>query len=144
MKYKAGKSGRIFIGKLEDKEDILDAIIDIAKKENIKSAIFYLIGGIKQGKIVVGPETEQMPPVPVWRDINESTEMLGIGTIFWRENEPKIHFHGAFGKRDNVKIGCLRGESSTFLVLELIIIEIKGIDAKREYDSVSGLTLLKL
>jgi len=144
MKYKAGKSGRIFIGKLEDKEDILDAIIDIAKKENIKSAIFYLIGGIKQGKIVVGPETEQMPPVPVWRDINESTEMLGIGTIFWWENEPKIHFHGAFGKRDNVKIGCLRGESSTFLVLELIIIEIKGIDAKREYDSVSGLTLLKL
>jgi predicted DNA-binding protein with PD1-like motif len=144
MKYKAGKSGRIFIGRLEDKEDILDAIINIAKKENIKGAIFYLIGGIKQGKIVVGPETEQMPPVPVWRDINESTEMLGIGTIFWQENEPKIHFHGAFGKRDSVKVGCLRGESSTFLVLELIIIEIEGVDAKREYDSVSGLTLLKL
>lgn len=144
MKYQAGKCGRIFVGRLEDKEDILEAIIDVAKKENVKSAIFYLLGGIKQGKIVVGPEKEEMPPVPVWREMNESTEMLGIGTIFWQENEPKIHFHGAFGKKDNVKVGCLRGESSTFLVLEMVIIEIEGVNAKRELDPVSGLTLLKL
>ena len=43
-----------------------------------------------------------------------------------------------------VKVGCLRGASETFLVLEAIIIEIEGIDAKREPDPVSGLTLLKL
>jgi predicted DNA-binding protein with PD1-like motif len=93
---------------------------------------------------VVGPEEEKMPPKPVWKDIKESHEVIGNGTIFWQENEPKIHFHGAFGKKDMVKVGCLRGASETFLVLEVIIIEIQGIDVKREFDPVSGLTLLKV
>jgi predicted DNA-binding protein with PD1-like motif len=34
--------------------------------------------------------------------------------------------------------------SSTFLVLEAVIIEIKGINATRELDHVSGMALLKL
>jgi len=144
MKYQVGKTGRIVIARFEDKEDILGNIIDIAKKENIKSAVLYLIGGIKQGRVVVGPEKEEMPPVPVWKDINESHEVVGIGTIFRQDDEPKIHFHGAFGKKDMVKVGCLRGTSETFLVLEAVILEIEGIDAKRELDKESGLTLLKL
>ena len=43
-----------------------------------------------------------------------------------------------------VKVGCLREKSETFLVLEAVIIEIQGINAVREPDPVSGLTLLKL
>jgi predicted DNA-binding protein with PD1-like motif len=69
---------------------------------------------------------------------------MGVGTIFRQDNEPRIHFHGAFGKKDMVKVGCLRGASETFLVLEVIILEIEGIDAKREFDPATGLTLLKL
>lgn len=144
MKYQTGKPGRVVVARFEDGEDILENIIGIAKKENIRSAIFYLIGGIKAGRVVVGPEEEELPPKPLWRDIKESHEVLGIGTIFWQENEPKIHFHGAFGKRDVIKVGCLRGSSETFLVLEAVITEIEGIDAKRELDQASGLTLLKL
>ncbi|MEF9438114.1 MAG: DUF296 domain-containing protein [Candidatus Mariimomonas ferrooxydans] len=85
-----------------------------------------------------------MPPKPVWRQLGESHEVIGLGTIFWQNDEPKIHFHGAFGKKDMVKVGCLREESETFLVLEVIIIEIEGINAVREIDPVSGLALLKL
>jgi predicted DNA-binding protein with PD1-like motif len=144
MKYQAGKTGRVIVARFEDKEDILENIVQIARKEDIKSAVLYLVGGIKQGRMVVGPEKEEMPPVPVWKDINESHEVVGIGTIFWQENEPKIHFHGAFGKKDMVRVGCLRGTSETFLVLEAVILEIEGIDAKRELDPKSGLVLLKL
>jgi predicted DNA-binding protein with PD1-like motif len=43
-----------------------------------------------------------------------------------------------------VKAGCLREKSETFLVLEAVITEIKGISATREPDPVSGMTLLKL
>jgi uncharacterized protein len=144
MKYQVGKTGRVFVVRFEDGEDALKNIIEIAKKENIKSAVFYLVGGIKKGKIVVGPEKEELPPKPIWREIKESHELLGLGTIFWQADEPKIHFHGAFGKRDNVHIGCLRETSETFLVIEGIIIEIEGIEAQRELDKLSGLVLLKL
>jgi len=144
MKYQVGKTGRVVIARFEDREDALKNIVDIAKKENMRNAVFYLIGGIRQGKVVVGPEKEELPPKPIWRELNESHEVLGIGTIFWQENEPKIHFHGAFGKKDTVKVGCLRETSETFLVLEAVIMEIEGIDARREFDKASGLTLLKL
>ena len=144
MKYKAGSIGRVFLARFEDGDDILDGLADAARKENIKGAVFHLVGGIKQGKIVVGPEKESLPPVPVWRNIEESHELIGTGTIFWEGDDPKIHFHGAFGKRDDVKVGCLRQGSETFLVLEAVIFEINDIGAKREFDKASGLTLLKL
>jgi predicted DNA-binding protein with PD1-like motif len=144
MKYQVGKTGRIVLARFEDREDALKSIADIAKKENIRNAVFFLIGGIRQGRVVVGPEEEELPPKPVWKEIKESHEVLGLGTIFWQENEPKIHFHGAFGKKDMVKVGCLRETSETFLVLEAVIMELEGIDARREFDQASGLTLLKL
>ena len=144
MNYQIGNAGRVIVARFDDKEDILEGIIRIARKENLRSAVFHLIGGIRQGRVVVGPEREELPPQPVWKEIKESHEVLGTGTIFWEENEPKIHFHGAFGKKDMIKVGCLRGNSETFLVLEVIIIEITGIEARREFDPVSGLTLLKV
>lgn len=144
MQYRVGRMGRVIVARFEDREDILENLAEIARNENIRSAVFNLIGGIKAGKIVVGPEEEILPPKPVWRAIQESTEVIGVGTIFWHENEPKIHFHGSFGKRDAVKVGCLRGPSETFLVLEVVIFEIDGIDAKREVDQESGLVLLRL
>ena len=144
MKYQTGKTGRVIVARFEDRDDILDSIAAIARKENIRGAMLYLVGGIRTGRIVVGPEKEEFPPEPVWKDINESHEVVGTGTIFWQGDEPKIHFHGAFGKKEMVKVGCLRGASETFLVLEAIIIEIVGVDARRELDPVSGLTLLKL
>ncbi len=144
MNYQIGKTGRVAVARFEDGENILESIVDIAKKEDIRRAVFYLIGGIKRGRVVVGPEEEKLPPEPVWKDIAESHEILGIGTLFPEGDEPKIHFHGAFGKKEMVKVGCLRGASETFLVIEAIITEIVGIDARRELDEASGLSLLKL
>ena len=144
MKYQIGSIGRTVVARFEDGEDILGNIIQIAKKENIRSAVVYLVGGIKKGKVVVGPEKEELPPKPIWREIQESHEVMGIGTIFCQGDEPKIHFHGGFGKRDTVHVGCLRETSETFLVIEAILLEIEGIDARRAFDETSGLTLLKL
>jgi predicted DNA-binding protein with PD1-like motif len=144
MKYQVGKTGRVIIARFEDREDILGNINDVAKKESIRSAIFFLLGGIRQGRVVVGPEKDELPPTPVWRDLKESHEVLGIGTIFWDDAGPKIHFHGAFGKKDMVKVGCLREISETFLVLEAVIIEMEGINAQRKFDPASGLTLLEV
>lgn len=144
MKYQIGKTGRVVMARFEDREEILGNINTIARKEEIKSAVFCLLGGIRQGRVVVGPEKDELPPTPVWRDLKESHEVLGIGTIFWDESGPKIHFHGAFGKKDMVKVGCLREIAETFLVLEAVIIEIEGINAQRKFDPASGLTLLEL
>jgi predicted DNA-binding protein with PD1-like motif len=70
--------------------------------------------------------------------------VVGLGTIFWQGEDPKVHFHGAFGKKDSVKVGCLRENAETFLVLEAVIMEIEGVDARRVLDPVSQMVLLNL
>jgi uncharacterized protein len=144
MKYQTGELGRVVVARFVDGDNILDGLNDVVKKENIRAGVLYLIGGMKKGRFVVGPETETMPPVPVWRELNESHEIVGIGTIFWLGEEPKIHFHGTYAKRDKVLAGCMRQNAETFLVLEAIIMEIKGVNAVRELDPLSGLALLKV
>jgi len=144
MKYQTGEVGRVIVARFEHDDAILDNIIGIAKKETIRAGVFYLVGGMKNAKIVVGPERDELPPIPVWREIKESHEIVGIGTIFWHGEEPKIHFHGAYGKHDNVKAGCLRETAETFIVLECVMLEIKGINATRELDPASGMMLLNL
>lgn len=145
MKYQAGRQGRVIVAKFDDGDDVLEGLNDIVKKEDIKAGVLYAVGGMKSGDIVVGPEQDGVfPPKPVWKSLDESHEVVGIGTVFWHDDEPKIHFHGAFGKKEKVTVGCLRKNSKTFLVLEVVIIEIEGVDAKREIDPEIGLPLLKL
>ncbi len=141
MKYQTGSAGRIVVARFEDGEDVLGNIAKIAKDEKIKAGVVYLVGGMKEGGVVVGPEKEELPPVPVWWRFNESHEVVAFGTIFYQGDEPKVHLHGAFGKKDMTRVGCLRDKSKTYLVLEAVIMEISGVDARRELEPASGFVL---
>ncbi|NMC72784.1 MAG: DNA-binding protein [Geobacteraceae bacterium] len=144
MRYQGGEVGRVFVVRFEDGDDVLDGLTEIAVREGIRAAAFHLVGGLKRGRFVAGPEREEMPPIPVWRELEESHEIVGFGTIFPHDGKPKIHFHGAFGKRDSVKMGCLREGAEAFLVLEAIVMEITGTNAMRVSDPESGMALLRL
>ncbi len=144
MKYQVGKTARVFVAKFEDKEDPLSKLIELAKEENILSAVFWLIGGLKEGKFVVGPQTDDLPPVPIWRELKENNEIVGIGTIFWHKEEPKIHLHGVYGREDSVKMGCMRENPRVFLILEAVIMEIVNINVTREVDEKSKMILLNM
>lgn len=144
MQYQVGSLGRVILARFNDGDDILAGLQEIARRENLRAAAFHLVGGIRGGRYVVGPETETMPPVPMWRELTESHEAVGFGTIFWLGDTPKVHFHGAYAKRDTVRGGCLREASETFLVLEAVIQELVGIDAERVVDPGSGMALLQL
>jgi predicted DNA-binding protein with PD1-like motif len=144
MKYQTGRIGKIAVARFDDGDDVLAGIGGLVEKEGIRSGVVYLVGGMKGGSFVVGPEDETMPPKPVWRSMDESHEVLAFGTIFYEGDEPRVHMHGAFGKHDKVKVGCLRKDSETFLILEAVIMELDGINATRELDPAVGLPLLKL
>jgi uncharacterized protein len=144
MEYQVGQPGRIIVVRFNDGDDVLGGLETIARRENLRAACFSMVGGIRKGGYVVGPESEAMPPVPVWRELAESHEATGFGTIFWHGDQPRVHFHGTYAKHDIVRSGCLRRDSEAFLVLEVVITEILGIDATREPDRESGMVLLRL
>lgn len=145
MKYQIGQTGRVAVARFDDGDDVLGGISKLARDEGIRAGVVYLVGGMKGGKFVVGPEEEgKLPPKPVWRELTESHEVLAFGTIFWEGDEPRVHLHGAYGKRDEVRIGCMRKDSEAFLILEAVVMEIVGVDAKRVMDPEVGLPLLQL
>jgi len=144
MKYAIGRQGRIIIARFDDGDNVLGGIEKIARDEEIRAAFFIMLGGMKRGRFVAGPEDETMPPVPIWRELSENNEVFGTGTIFWEGDVPRIHFHGAYARGDSVKAGCMREGSETFLITEVIITEIEGVNAERVRDASTGLPLLDI
>jgi predicted DNA-binding protein with PD1-like motif len=143
MEYKTGKTGRIIAARLFEGEDIYESIEQIAKKENVKAAAVLITGGFRQAKVVVGPTQEEPKIVGNFKDFAGPGEVLGVGTIYCDHEGPKLHIHTAIGKGDQTIVGCPRGGAKTFLVLEVTIIEIQAIQAKRKTDTEKGLSLLR-
>jgi predicted DNA-binding protein with PD1-like motif len=69
---------------------------------------------------------------------------MGIGTVFVNSSGPQIHIHSSMGKKNKVLTGCLRGKSKVFLVIEAVLLELKGIKASKEIDPQTGLNLLRI
>ena len=143
MEYSIGRTGRVIAARLFEGEDIYESIEGIAKKEDIKSAAVFITGGFRQADVVVGPKVEEPKIEPNFKKFIGPGEVLGVGTIYCDGTEPKLHIHTAAGRGDEVIVGCPRGGASTFLVLEVTIIEIVGVNAGRKLDEKSGFKLLR-
>jgi predicted DNA-binding protein with PD1-like motif len=143
MEYKVGTTGRIIAARLFEGEDIHESIQQIAAGENIKSAAVLITGGFRKARVVVGPKQEKPKIVGNFIDFAGPGEVLGVGTIYCDDKEPKLHIHTAIGKGKEAIVGCPRDGTKTFLILEITIIEITGIEAGRKFDENTGLNLLR-
>ncbi len=144
MQYKKGSFGRVFVLKFEDKDDLLEEMKKLAVKEKIKVGTILLLGGMRSAGIVSGPKKAVIPPEPMWVNFSDGREVLGVGTLFWKDKEPVIHLHGAVGREKETFVGCLRKDSSVFLVVEAVITEILGIEAHKALNEKTGLVMLEL
>ena len=144
MDYQVGQVGRVIVIRLGEGEDIYECIETLARRENIKAAAVMIVGGLRRAEVVVGPKQEKPRIVGNFKTFDGPGEVLGVGTIYWDEDQPRLHMHSAMGKGNRTIVGCPRGGAKTFLVLEVTIIEITGVDARRKLDENSGLKLLKL
>jgi predicted DNA-binding protein with PD1-like motif len=142
MDYRQGTTGRIFSIRFDDGDDFLEELLGIIRKENIRQGWFQVIGGLRQAEFVTGPKEPVMPPEPVWDSVDGARETLGVGTIFWDGEEPKIHLHAALGHHGQTTTACVRKGTKVYLILEVMLIEIAGIDADRPWYDKGGFNRL--
>jgi predicted DNA-binding protein with PD1-like motif len=116
----------------------------LARRENVRVATITLLGGMRSAGVVSGPKEPVIPPEPMWLNFNDGREVLGFGTLFWKDSDPVVHLHGAIGRGEEAHVGCLRKDSSVYLVVEAVIAEITGIDAQRQLNEKTGLVMLEL
>ncbi|MBU4199640.1 MAG: DNA-binding protein [Verrucomicrobia bacterium] len=144
MQIAEGHIQRVFVVRLEDGEQLPQAVETVAREKAIHSGLVLLIGGARNGTLVVGPETTIPKPVPMTRIFADGHELLGVGTLFEGANGPELHMHAALGRGDTARTGCIREGIVTYLIGEIVILELTGFSARRERDSVSGFDLLNL
>jgi predicted DNA-binding protein with PD1-like motif len=143
MQYTQGNLGRVFVARLQEGESIYQVVEEIATRESIPSAVVFAIGGMRAGKVVTGPEQPSGPIVPHIEEFDDARELVGVGTVFPRDGRPSLHFHAGIGRGQGALVGCPREGMSVFLVLEVIILEVTGLNAVRVKDA-SGLHLLRI
>ena len=105
-----------------------------------------MVGGADEGsRFVVGPEDrDTRPPVPMVSALAGVHEVAAVGTLFPDESgNPVLHMHAAFGRGDSTVSGCIREGISTWEVLEIILVEVEGLDATRVPDVRTGFRLLQ-
>ncbi len=145
MKATEGRTGRVFVIRLEDGDVVPDCIEAFAAEHEVSVAHAILIGGIGAGEVVVGPRrSDVMPPEPMLLPIDGAHEAAAVGVLAPGEDgKPTLHIHGALGRSGQTTTGCLRPGVETWLVGECILTEILGTDAVRRRDGASGFPLLE-
>jgi predicted DNA-binding protein with PD1-like motif len=78
MEYAKGGIGRVFTVRIDSGDDLILGLIKLAELERIESAVFILLGALKEAKLVTGPKESITPQGPVWSDFDDAHEILGI------------------------------------------------------------------
>jgi predicted DNA-binding protein with PD1-like motif len=145
MKACEGKLGRVFVIRLEDGDVLPKCIEKFAEEKGISVGHVILVGGLREGQIVVGPRySHKMPPEPMLLPIDGAHEVAGVGVLAPGEDgKPVLHIHAALGRAGHTMTGCLRPGVTTWLVGEAILYEILGAKVARIEDKASGFALLQ-
>ena len=146
MKASEGKTGRVFVIRLEDGDVVPACIERFAEEKGIAIGYIVLIGGIGGGEVVVGPrDSSVMPPDPILLPVDGAHDVAGVGLLApGPDGKPVLHIHAAMGRSGQTLTGCLRPGVTTWLVGEAIIYEITDVKAARLPDSESGFNLLEI
>ena len=122
MKSTEAKIKRIIFAKVEAEEDLMDSIIKMVRKHNIKSGFINCIGALK--KFTIGFYEIDTKNYKI-ETFNENVELLTcMGNITYNDGEPIIHLHVSLGRRDyNVIGGHLSKPSIVSVTGEVSIFE---------------------
>lgn len=145
MKYSEASLGRVFVIRLEDGDIVHECIQRFAAEKEIQAAALILLGGAdKDSRLVVGPEDGRAEKInPMIHVLQAVHEAAGTGTIFPdQQGEPVLHLHVACGRKDSTVTGCVRAGVKVWQVMEAVLIEITGSEARRMPDEATGFELL--
>lgn len=147
MKYEQASLGRVFILRFEDGDVINDTVEAFAREQGVSHGIAFYVGGTADGsRLIVGPDAARDDQiVPLVHTLVGARETFAFGTLAPDESgEPSLHMHAAAGREGDATVGCSRAGLETWLVREVVVIEITGSRATRKLDHPSGFRLLDL
>lgn len=146
MKMSEGRVGRVIVLRLEDGEVLHECVEKAAIDSNVQRATVIALGGADRGsRLVVGPKNGRADTiVPMQAELAGESEIAAVGTLFPDEDgRPSLHMHGSCGRKGRSVTGCVRAGVRTWLVQEVVIIELLDLNSRRVTDPRTGFKLLE-
>ena len=138
MKVRNFEQGRCFLARLDLDTEIISQIADLAKREEIKTGVFSVIGALKRAELAYYDQTAQeYRTIPVERPIELAS---CSGNISLRDGQPFVHAHAVLADSEGRIIGGHLMKGDVFAA-ELYLQELLGERLIREHDPATGLYL---
>ncbi len=145
MKHTQGRQGRVFVLRFEHGDDFNLELEKFAVKKKIAAGFITFLGALHKGEMAAGPKKPVIPPQPNWLKFDGAWEVFGTGSLFTgKKGEKYVHLHTSMGKNKRTITGCLRKNVKVFMVIEALLVEVKGAKASKGIDAASGLNMLKI
>jgi predicted DNA-binding protein with PD1-like motif len=141
MQYAQGRWGRVFMVRIDHGEDLLLSLSQFVTEHEISHGLIHLLGALRDGRMVTGPRHLVLPPDPHYETFDGGFELFGTATIYPSDQGPRIHVHASVGRCAVAMTGCLRERAMTYIIVEAVVMEIKGLSAYMRHDARTGLSL---
>lgn len=132
----------IYQGRLNKGDDIIDALTSYLKQRDIKSGVISGIGAVSAARLgYFNAQTKQYEE----KDFAENMEVISLkGNISLKDNQIFPHIHAIFSRVDFSTVGGHLFGGTIVYAFEFEIIAFDGQPFIREFDSDTGLFLLKI
>ncbi len=136
------ESGREFIEKVEYGKDLLRALENLVRKNEVSAGVLMAIGAVQKASFKYYDQ-ERKEYIKIV--INEPLELLScIGNISSFKGEPLIHCHATFANKNGEVYGGHLDYETIVFSCEVYIKEFKDVKLERKYDQITGLNLLDI
>ncbi len=142
------QGSRVFMGTLTENADVHASLIKLAEQNNIQTASFEMLGGLREVEFRAFDFDSQQRKAPL--SFNRPLEIVaGHGTIALLDNKPHVHIHLAVAYQDPSApqgIVVLAGHAAKAIAfaIEFTLTAYDGAPVQRKLDKSTGLMLWDL
>lgn len=133
---------KTFVLVFDSGDELAAGLVKFATEQRLGSSSFKAIGGLSAAELGwFNWQTKRYEPTV---HLAEQMELLSlIGDVALKDGEPQVHAHAVVSKRDGTAHGGHLLKARVRPTCEVILTE-SPAHLKKEFDSASGLALIKL
>jgi len=138
LKYSEGSLRRVFALTFEHGDTLIDRLVEFVKEQGVRNGYIFFLGALGEGRIVTGPKDLELPASPMWGEFEDGREIIGVGSVAWEGDTPRVHVHIGAGRGGDVLLGCLREGGRVHIVMEAVLFEVAFESLSRGLDKLTG------
>ena len=139
MKARQYEFGRVFLGRLAHKSDLLEGITTFCADNGLNAAFLSAIGALTMATIGFYDQDDRSYETI---SIEEPLELASLtGNLSLKDGQPMVHAHVVLSRENGEAVAGHLMSPTVIFAGEVFVAELCGEPLAREFDEPTGLTL---